>query len=173
MRTKRILLFVLLAIFVSATIGYGWAAAKKKKPPCKPDIEHCPPEGCGGDFDPNLNKLKNILPNDGRATGSAESHTLTWMKKLDDPENFEKGGPRDELSDLGEGKKISVVAYLLVAKPELGGESCNCGLRTVRETDNHLVLVTKATVSKFPLESDTDDATAQEIFHSREQESIT
>ena len=172
MRTKRILLFVLLAVFACTTIGSG-APAKKKKPPCAADIEHCPPQGCGGDFDANLNELKNTLPNDESAAGPAESHSLTWMKKLADPENFEKSGPRDELSDLGEGKKISVVAYLLVAKPELGGESCNCGLHTARETDNHLVLVSKATVDKFPLDSDADKDTAKETFHSRELESIT
>jgi hypothetical protein len=73
------------------------------------------------------------------------------MKKLDDPESFTAGESREELADLGEGQKVAVVAYLLVAKPELSGESCNCGLHTKEETDNHLVLVTKATVDKFPL----------------------
>jgi hypothetical protein len=62
------------------------------------------------------------------------------MKKIDDPESFEKGDTREELTALGEGQKIVVVGYLLRAKPELGGESCNCGLQTVAETDNHLVL---------------------------------
>jgi len=82
------------------------------------------------------------------------------MKKLDDPENFSEGDSREELTALGEGQKITVVAYLLVAKPELGGESCNCGLQTVAETDNHLVLVTKATVQKFPL-TDNEEANKQ------------
>jgi hypothetical protein len=93
------------------------------------------------------------------------------MKKLDDPENFSEGDTREELTALGEGQKITVVAYLLVAKPELGGESCNCGLQTPEETDNHLVLVTKATVQKFPL-ADHEEAT-KEVFHSRESESET
>ena len=52
------------------------------------------------------------------------------MKKLDDPESFTQGDSREELTALGESEKITVVAYLLVAKPELGGESCNCGLQT-------------------------------------------
>lgn len=69
---------------------------------------------------------------------------------LDDPENFGQGDSREELEELGEGQKITVVAYLLTAKPELGGESCNCGFHTVAETDNHLVLVSKTTVDQFP-----------------------
>ena len=93
------------------------------------------------------------------------------MKKLDDPDSFSPGDSRDELADLGEGQKITVVAYLLVAKPELGGESCNCGLHTPEETDNHLVLVSKATVDKFPVSSNPD--TNKKIFHSRELESET
>jgi hypothetical protein len=92
---------------------------------------------------------------------------------LDDPEGFEKGGSREELATLGEGQKIAVVACLLAAKPELGGESCNCGLQTPEETDNHLVLVTKATVDRYPLDDNADDATTHKVFHSRELEPIT
>jgi hypothetical protein len=85
-----------------------------------------------------------------------------------------KGGSREALQEMGEGKKIRVVAYVIAAKKE-GGESCNCGLGTVRETDNHLVLVTKATVDKFSLgeEDDTEAAASEEIFYSRELESVT
>jgi hypothetical protein len=93
------------------------------------------------------------------------------MKKLDDPENFTQGDSREELTALREGQKITVIAYLLAVKPELGGESCNCGLHTPEETDNHLVLVSRTTVEKFPLSSDRTKNTA--IFHSREQESET
>ena len=84
-----------------------------------------------------VNRRKNLRSDDQAAT----VRTLTLMKKLDDPENFSEGDSRDELTALGEGQKVTVVAYLLVAKPELGGESCNCGLHTPEETDNHLVLV--------------------------------
>jgi hypothetical protein len=90
--------------------------------------------------------VKNIRTLDGEA----KLRTLAWMKKLDDPENFSQGDSREELQALGEGEKITVVAYLLVAKAEPGGESCNCGFHTAAETDNHLVLVTKATVDKNP-----------------------
>jgi len=171
MRLTRTLLAVLLGVFVYATIGTGPAQGRKAKPPCRQDLAHCPDEGCGADFDPNLNKLKNIRSDDPRAVGPATPRTLTWMKKLDDPESFQKGDSREELTELGEGQRIAVVAYLLAAKPELGGESCNCGLHTRAETDNHLVLVTKATVDKFSL--DDDEATNKKIFHSREMESLT
>lgn len=140
---------------------------KKHKIPCKADLAHCPDEGCGTSFDPNLNRLKNIRSKDGPAT----LHSLTWMKRLDDPENFSEGDSREELTALGEGQKTAVVAYLLVAKPELGGESCNCGLQTPAETDNHLVLVTRATIEKYPL-TDNEEANKQ-VFHSREMESET
>jgi len=143
--------------------------SQKLKPPCQPNLAHCPPEGCGGEFDPNLNRLKNIRSLDGSAT----PHTLTWMKKLDDPENFTEGGSREELTDLGEGQKIVVIAYLLEAKPELGGESCNCGLHTPAETDNHLVLVTQATVHKFPVTEAGNEEAENKAFHSREPESET
>jgi len=58
-----------------------------------------------------------------------------------------------------------------VAKAELDGESCNCGLKTREETDNHLVLVSKATVDKFPAAGSTAENKA--IFKSREPESET
>jgi hypothetical protein len=62
------------------------------------------------------------------------------MKALADPKNFVKGGSSSELTRLGEGQKIAVVAYALVARPE-GAETCNCGLTAPKDTDNHIVLV--------------------------------
>lgn len=152
---RSLVVVLLLAIAIPTAVssqpapkktGAQTAAKKKSKPPCVKTFAECPDEGCGGQFDPNLNKLKNISSEDGDAT----IRTLAWMKKLDDPENFSQGDSREELATLGEGKKITVVAYLLRAKAELGGESCNCGFKTAAETDNHLVLVSKATVDKFP-----------------------
>src|SRR5712671_6523108 len=162
---KRSLIAVLLlATALTTTVT---AQPKKLRKPCKPSLAACPDEGCGGTFDANLNRLKNIRTDSQTAT----MKSLTWMKKLDDPESFTQGDSREELTALGEGEKITVVAYLLVAKPELGGESCNCGLQTPAETDNHLVLVTKATVQKFPL-ADNEEAN-KGVFHSRELESET
>ena len=136
-------------------------------PPCPTSLAACPDEGCGKKFDPNLNRRKNIISDNQTAT----LRTLTWMKKLDDPENFQEGETREELAALGEGQKITVMAYLLVAKPELGGESCNCGLTSVADTDNHLVLVSKWTVSKFP--AATTAAANVQVFRNREKESLT
>lgn len=169
MRFTETLRFVLLGLAAYAFIGAGTVEAKKKKVPCRVDLTHCPDKGCGSNFDPNLNMLKNIRPNDPRAQGSAMNRTLGWMKNLDNPDEFEKGDDRDELSALGEGKKISVVANLISIKPE-GAESCNCGLTQKELTDNHLVLVTKATLKKFTLDTEEDE---DDVFHARERESIT
>src|SRR5258708_40040386 len=114
MHTKRLLFVVFLVGLLFSTTDAGWTSGKKKKMPCAANIEACSDQGCGTDFDPNLNKLKNIRSDDPRAAGPATPKTLTSIKKLDDPENFEKGASREELTTLGEGQKVSVVAYLLV-----------------------------------------------------------
>jgi hypothetical protein len=164
---KRSLVAVFLFFLAFPLVGGPGPQGPKKKVPCKPSLAECPDEGCGTQFDPNLNRRKNIVSDDQTAT----LRTLTWMKKLDDPENFQEGETREELTALGEGQKITVMAYLLVAKAELGGESCNCGLQTPAETDNHLVLVTKTTVTKFPAAA--TNAANKQAFHSRELESLT
>jgi hypothetical protein len=148
------------------------ATSKALKPSCQPDLASCADEGCGTDFDPNLNKQKNIRQDDPRTQGVAAVKTLQEMKDLADPENFTKGGSRDELTALGEGQKIEVLAYLLIARDEPGGESCNCGLHSIEETDNHLVLVSKTTVDTFPLQG-TTKAELAAVLHQREPESIT
>jgi hypothetical protein len=40
------------------------------------------------------------------------------MQKLDDPDNFAQGDDRTELTDLGEGENVIVVAYLIAARKE-------------------------------------------------------
>lgn len=165
---KRSLLAVLLlSIALPPAVNTQPQEPANLKPPCKPTLADCPDEGCGSSFDPNLNVRKNTRSDDQTAT----ARSLSWMKKLDDPENFTEGESREELTALGEGQRISVLAYLLVAKAELGGESCNCGLHAPAETDNHLVLVSKTTLNKFPVASDA--TTNKTIFHSRELESET
>src|ERR1700675_3643367 len=139
---KRSLIALFLLFLAFPLVG----GPGPQDPPCPTSLAACPDEGCGKKFDPNLNLRKNMRTDDQPAT----LRTLTWMKKLDPPEGFAPGDTREELAALGEGQKITVMAYLLVAKPELGGESCNCGLKTPAETDNHLVLVSKWNVSKFP-----------------------
>ena len=101
------------------------------------DITDCPDTGCGPSLDPLLNRQKNIRSLDGEA----ESMTLKEIRDLPDPvAGFKIGDTREKLEALGEGKKIVVVANALVARKG-GGESCNCKLLSVADTDNHIVLV--------------------------------
>ena len=162
---KRFFLCVLLVAVACSEIAS--AQSKTKKQPCANSLAECPDQGCGSRFDPKLNERKNVSSLDGRA----EAKTLTWIKKLDDPENFSQGDDRDELAALGEGTNVTVTAYLLDAKKE-GAESCNCGLTSLPDTDNHLVLVTKSTVDQIPLTGKTAAAAAA-AMKAREPESIT
>jgi hypothetical protein len=153
------------------------AAKKKTAPPCAASLSDCPPEGCGGQFDPNLNRQKNILPDDPRAQGDAELYGVDWMKKLHDPKHFVEGGPRDELASLGEGKKVRIFGYVLTIRPE-GGETCNCKLtddddQVAVNTDNHLVVVNALTVKRFKLPNGANTAQWKAVLAKREPESIT
>lgn len=164
---RGILAVVLVAFAIPSIIDAQSKAKAPSKPPCAASLAECPDQGCGKQFDANLNLRKNIRSDNHPAT----LRTLAWLKKLDDPENFTQGSDRDELIELGEGENVTVAAYLIAAKAELGGESCNCGLHTPEETDNHLVLVSKTTVDKFPISNNA--TTNKNRFHSRELESIT
>lgn len=142
--------------------------ASQRKAPCAASLADCPDQGCGKNFDPKLNQIKNITELGGDPT----PRSITWMQKLDDPDNFAQGDERTELKNLGEESNIVVVAYLIAARKELDGESCNCGLRTEAETDNHLVLVKKSTVDQMPL-SGTTKAEITATQKQREAQSTT
>ena len=151
------------------------AAKKTPTRSCKPDIAHCPPEGCGDPkrIDPHLNEKKNLTPADPATEIPVTAETLDGMKTLADPStNFNRGDTREELEALGEGRKIVVTAFLLAARDEPDGESCNCGLHSLEETDNHLVLVSQDTVDKFPLKGKSPSALSA-VLHKREPESVT
>jgi hypothetical protein len=115
------------------------ATGGKSRLPCPAtlnDITDCPDTGCGL-LDPNLNTRKNIRSDDQ----TAEPMTIQDLKDLPDPvPGFKIGDTREKLTALGEGKKITVMARALVARKG-GGESCNCKLLAVADTDNHIVLV--------------------------------
>ena len=164
MRLKKLLALSLVLTF--CVCSFTLTSYAQKPPPCRPNLASCPPEGCGTRFDPKLNQRKNIRTDNQPAI----ARTLTSIKKLDDPEDFSQGDDRDELTALGEGQKVTVAAFLLVAKPE-GAESCNCGLTDKADTDNHLVLVSKFTVDKFP--AGKTAAANRTAFRAREKESIT
>jgi hypothetical protein len=100
-----------------------------------------------------------IVP--GKIGGNEQSKTYSLRT------NFE-----DEAASLGEGSNIVVVAYLIAVRKELGGESCNCGLHTEAQTDNHLVLVKKSTVDQMPL-SGTTKAEIAATEKQREAQSTT
>jgi hypothetical protein len=133
---------LLVAIFVSASVDAQQTRRKRTRTTTTStssgnvtNITQCPDEGIGGD--PNLNRRKNIRSDDQRAT----LRTIGWMKALSDPKNFTRQSTnRNELARAGEGKKVTVVAYALVARKG-GKESCNCGLSAQKDTDNHIVLV--------------------------------
>ena len=171
---KRFLVVLLTIIALLLAVDAKTKTKKKKaavESTCATDIEACAAEGCSSDnhHDPKLNTLKNRKSNSQPVT----DRSLTWMKGRHNPIHYTQGGSRSELTALGEGDQVRVVGYLLAVKPELGGESCNCYLRTVPETDNHLVLVTKATVDKFPLPAHANAATLKSVFGKREPESVT
>jgi hypothetical protein len=132
-------LFILaLASGVEAKKQTGGRRTSEKQPYCAVrSITDCADEGCGPHSDPELNKRKNVRSDNQQSVG----RTIAWMKALPDPTNFtEDNKDRTELRQLGEGQKITVVAWLLEIREE-HQETCNCGLDTLADTDNHLVLV--------------------------------
>jgi hypothetical protein len=138
---KRILLIALLLILVVPSIGAAQAKKKKRKvkksPPCAVDLAHCPTQGCGGRFDPNLNLEKNIRTSD-QTTGDRDFSFLAALPKI--VPGYKIGDTREKVAAIGEGKMIRVMAFALVARKG-GAETCNCRLTSVADTDNHIVLV--------------------------------
>jgi len=143
------------------------------------DITACPDTGCGV-LDPHLNKQKNLPSNKQEPIAK----TLQDLKDLPDPvPGFKIGDTREKLKALGEGDKITVVAYALVARKG-GKESCNCGLAAPKDTDNHIVLVEKETLAITAKATRANGATAtkkavkarsaaQNTLDAREKESET
>ena len=159
---KRILIVVLLSALAFCSLGSVSDANRrsgrarsvaaptgKVTIPCPTplnDITDCmrldPDTGCGL-LDANLNEQKNIRSKDG----ASEAMTLQDLKALPDPvPGFGIGDDRQPLRDLGEGKKITVMAFALIARKG-GTESCNCGLSQAIDTDNHIVLVEAAALA--------------------------
>jgi len=160
---RRILLSSLLvALFVSSSVDAQQTRRKRARTTTTSatsgniaDITQCPDEGIGGD--PNLNRRKNIRSDNKRPT----LRTLKWMKNLADPTGFTRQNTsRAPLTRLGEGQKVSVVAYALVARKG-GKESCNCKLSAPKDTDNHIVLVDPALKSPTLADNEPDSETAE------------
>src|SRR5438128_11577280 len=127
----------LIVFFLLTSVFCGASADAQPCPEGINNITDCPDEGCGDHpFDPKLNKQKNIRSDDQAPV----LRSIRWMKGLADPTNFTEKGNRDELKQLGEGQKITVVAWALTARKG-SSETCNCQLTKVADTDNHIVLV--------------------------------
>lgn len=121
------------------------------------DIRDCPDEGCGGKYNPQLNRLKNIRSDSQQPT----KRNLQWIKNLPNPVHFtEQNTDRNELKQLGEGQKITVLAYALAVKKG-ARESCNCGLTSPKDTDNHIVLVDPALTEPTLRDDEQDSVTAE------------
>lgn len=161
-------LFLLLALLTPFT-----EAQRRRRPseggkiavPCPAtlnDIGDCPDTGCGPSLDPHLNRQKNIRSLDGEG----EPMTIQEIRNLPDPvPGFRIGDTREKLEALGEGKKIVVLANALVARKG-GGESCNCKLTSVADTDNHIVLVDRVLRRQ-------SGETPKALLSRREENSIT
>jgi hypothetical protein len=177
---KRIPMAILLIVFVSGSIAAQKTAIKCPPPSKLKDITSCPSTGCGPSLDPNLNEQKNIPSDDQEPVVK----TLKDLKDLPDPvPDFKIGDNREKLKALGEGNRVTVVAYALVARKG-SKESCNCGLTAPKDTDNHIVLVEeealaltakatpakKATAAKKAVKA---RSAAQNTLDLREEESET
>ncbi len=162
-------IFLLIGTMLITTKAQEFGTAQQ--PTCAENLEVCPIKGCSSDnhHDPNLNILKNI----SSINTPIMDRTLSWMKSRKNPEHLVEKGERNELTNMGEGQQVRVVGYLLAVKLELDSESCNCYLRTAETTDNHLVLVTKNTIEKFPLPPNASISTIRAVFKKREAESVT
>jgi hypothetical protein len=141
---KRTLIAVLLLAFAcSSVIAQGKIKIKcPTQAELKAGIEACPLMGCGPEVDPHLNRQKNIRTGDKTPV----IRTIEDLQALPDPvDDFAIGDTREKLKDLGEGDMITVVAFALRARDGVK-ESCNCGLSTAKDKDNHIVLVSKPTL---------------------------
>jgi hypothetical protein len=163
---KKRLVYVLLLLFIFTTIIDAQRRRRSRRarrainitcPTNLGGITNCPDKGCGTNLDPLLNQRKNLTFDP--LNQPVKKRTVAWLKNREDPIVWFKGKDRTELIGFGEGQHIKVVAFLIKIKPG-SGESCNCKLTGVANTDNHLVLVEKADL-------------AFTTFHRRERESVT
>ena len=140
---KRLLMLAFLLMVTSSSpndVHMNPAGFQKIAIPCPGNLDNittCPDTGCGPSLDPLLNRRKNIRFDKQTATLISFSD----IKKLPDPVlGYYIGGPREKLTRLGEGKKVTVVAFALIARKG-SRETCNCSLIGTADTDSTVVLV--------------------------------
>jgi hypothetical protein len=161
---KRFLTLLFSVILVFSSIG-AQRTHRRSSPPAPPktdcpqvyDITDCPETGCGSRYDPDLNRQKDRLDNSEQPT----PRSFQWMNQLKSPPkaNFCGGDKRDRSLLPEEGQKITVVAWALGARKG-SKESCNCGLKLPKDTDNHIVLMDPA-LKNPTLDAEGDSQTAE------------
>ena len=111
---------ILPVVFLSIVVFYASADPPCATTPCSENVKKiadCPDDGWtrteGHQFDSELDKRKNIRSNDQQSI----LRSIRWIKGLPDPSSTIECGSRDELKRLGEGQKITVVAWALTARP--------------------------------------------------------
>ena len=92
----------------------------------------------GHKVDPQLDKLKKVRSDERKP----DLKTFEWIKGLPTPgpTDYSKCGNRAALEQIGEGKKITVIAWALQGETQ-GRESCSCDLPGAENHDTHIVLV--------------------------------
>src|SRR5438445_4928736 len=162
-RMRRTLIKLFHLFFVLCALADAQPCPDTLCPDGITKIADCPDEGCmrsapdpAHPLDPELNKRKNIRSDDQQPV----LRSIRWMKGLPDPTTFTECGSRDELKQLGEGQKITVVAWALTARKG-GSETCNCELTRVADTDNHIVLVDPGVKNPTLAENECCSATAE------------
>jgi hypothetical protein len=100
-------------------------------------ITGCPDEGCGGVSDALLNLAKNRTDSPSTAPEILHVHDIV---DLDEPNDWLTGQDRNDISGE-EGMELRLMAFLKVVKQETSGETCNCELHKLIDTDLHLVMV--------------------------------
>lgn len=134
--------FLFLAVLSSVTGNVQRRTREVEREPdpnhCPTSIENCPDQGCGPDADFQLNRAKNRTD----ASATFQPVTLNQIRHLPQPASWPVNKDRAPLRKTPgrEGVPVVVKAFLLRAKKE-SGESCNCGVLGLNNTDIHLVLV--------------------------------
>jgi len=157
------ILFLLFPVFCSAADPHCTSTPCPQKVLQTKNIADCPDAGCtqtkGHKFDPELDKLKNIRSDERKP----DLQSFEWIKGLPSPakKDYTKCGNRDALERIGEGKKITVMAWALKAETQ-GPETCNCDLPGAENHDTHIVLVDPQ-VKNPTLESDKSSSVVAEF----------
>jgi hypothetical protein len=186
-RTSRLL--VVLSIFLffigrTDAMAQGRGDTRRHRAPvnsieCPTNLADCPTAGCSSDnhHDPKLNERKNLFNIDVSNPTRVKIEEIRALPLH--PAGYTAGGDRQALKNLpqtniGEGTIVRTVGWLLTIRKG-NPESCNCGLSAQEDTDNHMVIVTNATMNahKFKLRRPATKEELSAMLAVREPESVT